>query len=170
MKPRLHSAGGAFAPSPSPHTGAGVVRGWRGAACPRGVSLPAYPRVARTLGWRVEYLSALSLRPGLSEGCKPSVTLVEWLRHSCLPACGVSASGDGLVEWLRRYGLAGCVCLAGVSVWGTCGGGVRKRVVKALPCGLKALPLHRFMRRGRLGFDSGMMSCVSTQRVDDRSL
>ncbi len=93
--------------------GYGVV--WRGAGgC---VSPPACPRVARTLVGCVEYLSALSFRPCLSEGCKPSVTLVEWLRHSascvwrvlceeasplclagvtelCLPlACGVGACG-----------------------------------------------------------------------------
>ncbi len=143
---------------------AGYVRGMSGVGAVR-VSPPACPRVARTLGRCVEYLSALSLRPGLSEGRKDPRILL-WSGFATLSV----ACGDGLVEWLRHYGLAGRVCLAGVSVWGTCGGGVRKRVVKALPCGLKALPLHRFMRRGRLGFDSGMMSCVSTQRVDDRSL
>ncbi len=42
------------------------------------------PRVSGTLGRCVEYLSALSAFLWLSEGCKPSVTRVEWLRHSCL--------------------------------------------------------------------------------------
>ncbi len=45
---------------------------------------PACPRVARTLGWRVEYLSALSRGVATSEGCKPSATRVEWFHHSCL--------------------------------------------------------------------------------------
>ncbi len=74
---------------------AGYVRGMSGVGAVR-VSPPACPRVARTLGRSVEYLSALSLVVETSEGYKPSVTLVEWLHHS-------ASGGWSVPAW--------CVCL-----------------------------------------------------------
>ncbi len=75
--------------------GDGLVGAWWGV--PRLVC----PRVARTLGWRVEYLSALSRGVATSEGCKPSATRAEWLRHSASGGRRVLCGG-GLVEWLRH--------------------------------------------------------------------